>query len=190
MEVPLTFHWLFLLEIEMNTTTYYQKDIEENYFKNPNRKAQARIYLWFKRNNKLDEFYEMKEKARTSYNNTLMTKEHDIEKTFKSFNCKYPNDWQYKRRIIRVKSKQYAIRILKLQTEGLEIHHCYGMKVASFVVLSPENHKLLHREFGRENEDCLISNVEVAKLISEMPHILVKNGEITENTMKSSEVEQ
>lgn len=163
-------------------TTYYQKDIEEYYFNKPNHKDQIRIYNWFKRHNKIEEFYELKEKARLNYLGKKT--DFDIENTFKLYNCKYPNDWQYRRRIVRVKSKNYAIRVLNLKTDGLEIHHCYGMKIASFVLLSPENHKLLHREFGRENEDCLISNEKVAKLISELPHILVENGKIVENTME------
>lgn len=167
-------------------TTYYQKDIEEYFFKNPNRNGQVRIYNWFKRNNKLEEFYEMKEKARRNY----ISQEPDIEKTFKLYNCKYPNDCQYKMRIVRTRSKKYATGVLKIQTEGLEIHHCYGLKIASFVMLSPDNHKLLHYIFGRRNEDCLISNKKVAKLISKLPHILVENGKIIENTMKSTKVEQ
>lgn len=163
-------------------TTYYQKDIEEFYFKNPNRNNQVKIYRWFKRHNRLEEFYEMKKEARINYLSNIP--EFDIEKTFKSRHCKHPDDWQYKRRMVRTRSKNYAIRVLNIKTDGLEIHHCYGMKIASFVLLSPENHKLLHREFGRENEDCLISNKKVAKLISELPHILVENGKIVENTME------
>ena len=69
-----------------------------------------------------------------------------------------------------------------------QIHHCYGLEKTSFVILYKQDHKKLHKIFGSTNDKCLISNEKVAKLISELPHILVKNGEIIENTMKSSEV--
>lgn len=170
----------------MKIVTYCQKDIEEYFFKKPIHKDQVRIYNWFKRNNKLEEFYELKEKARINY----LGIEPDIEKTFKMRHCKHPDDWQYKRRMVRTRSKNYAVKVLNLKTDGLEIHHCYGMKIASFVLLSPENHQLLHSTFGRRNEDCLISNKKVAKLISKLPHILVENGKIIENTMKSTKVDQ
>ena len=65
-----------------------------------------------------------------------------------------------------------------------------GLDKFSFVILYKKDHKALHSKFGHLNENCLITDENVKNYIQNCPHILVKNGEIIENTMevRSSEV--
>lgn len=64
-----------------------------------------------------------------------------------------------------------------------QIHHCYGLEKTSFVILYKQDHKALHKKFGHLNENCLISNKEVSDFIYSVPHLLIKDGEIIENTI-------
>lgn len=93
---------------------------------------------------------------------------------------------------IQDNSHHYVVRKLKCGYNGKihQIHHCFGDEIYSFVILNREDHLDLHKKFGKLNENCLLANENVKIFIQNCPHILVVNGEITENTMKSSEVEQ
>ena len=115
--------------------------------------------------------------------------EHLLKKELKRITVKERKE-QWKG--IQYKSHHYVVRKLKCGYNGKihQIHHCFGAEIYSFVILNRKDHLDLHRNFGQLNENCLITNANVKNFIQNCPHILVVNGEITENTMKSSEVEQ
>lgn len=88
---------------------------------------------------------------------------------------------------IQYNSHHYVVRKLNCGYNGKihQIHHCFGAEIYSFVILNRVDHLNLHRKFGHLNDNCLITDENVKIFIQNCPHILVVDGEITENTMKS-----
>lgn len=71
----------------------------------------------------------------------------------------------------------------KLDLSEYNVHHCFGPSSDNFVVLLKKDHLNLHKKFGRNNSDCLYNNPEVKNFILCVPHLIVLNKEITENTL-------
>lgn len=88
------------------------------------------------------------------------------------------------RNLIKSKSNHLVTRKLNCEYNGEihSIHHCFGDVVESFVIMNKQDHKDLHKKFGKFNEDCLLTNEQVKEFIMNHEHILVENGKIIENT--------
>lgn len=71
-----------------------------------------------------------------------------------------------------------------LDLSEYNVHHCFGPSSDNFVVLLKKDHLNLHKKFGKTNSDCLYSNPEVKNFILCVPHLIVLNKMITENTLE------
>lgn len=175
------------------------------YFETPNRQKQMAVYMWYKRNNRLEEFHkiknELKEKLWNKLTNNMTEYMGEYRKkplqllrkeVHRLFMIAKRKERQKQWKGIQCNSHKYVVRKLNCGYNGKihQIHHCFGAEIYSFVILNKEDHLNLHNKFGYLNENCLLTNENVKIFIQNCPHIMVVNGKIIENTMKSSEVTQ
>ena len=97
----------------------------------------------------------------------------------------YPDENKDKVKKIKYRTYRFVCRKLNCgyKKGKHNIHHCFGYDCYSFVILNKEDHIKLHHIFGRTNLLCNYDNPEIKKFIDSVPHMLVKDKIITENTL-------